>query len=200
MYYNITKEAIDAMMSSPGEIRGLILKKDLEYILQRGGEKKKKSVEEELAEMGDSFFYKDIAKNNFYPWGRRVLSLVAISRVFNMEKENVERMGEMSERKSLLRKLTSRYFFTAEDALQKVVKEWRKNHTIGRLEIIKVDEKEKKAVIRLYNLNFHPIFCDYLVGYFKQVIKNATGEFVKGGEEKCFFKGESFFHEFSFEW
>ncbi len=200
MYYGVTKETIDQMMQNPGEVRGGVLKKDERFILRKGGEEKLKMVEEELSEMGHSFSYKEIKEGDYYPWGKRSLSLLAISRVFNMDKKAVEKMGRSAIEESFLMRFIIGKLFTVNSIFKKTMLTWRKNHTVGRLEIVKVEREEKKAVIRLYNLNFHPIFCDYLCGHFAAITEIAEGKKVSCKEEKCFFKGESFFHEFLLVW
>lgn len=200
MYYIVTQETIDQMMQSPGEVRGEVLKKDEEFILRKGGEEKLKMVEEEIEEMGHAFAYKAIKKGDYYPWGRRILSLLAISRAFNMDKEKVEQMGRSAVEESFLMRFIIGKFFTVNSIFKKNMFTWRRNHTVGRLEIVKIDREQKKAIVRLYNLNFHPIFCDYLCGYFAAIAEIAEGKKVSCKEEKCFFKGESFFHEFLLAW
>jgi len=157
-------------------------------------------VEEEIEEMGYPFTYKAIKKGDYYPWGRRILSLLAISRAFNMDKEKVEQMGRSAVEESFLIKFIARKFFTVNSIFKKTMFVWRRNHTVGRLEIVKIEREQKKAIVRLYNLNFHPIFCDYLCGYFAAITEIAEGKKVSCKEEKCFFKGESFFHEFLLAW
>jgi hypothetical protein len=200
LYYSVTGEAIDAMMKSPGEVRGAVFKTDENFILEKGGEEKLKEVESELEEMGHSFSYKNIKNMEYYPWGMRALSLLAISRVFNMDKKMIEEMGRVAPKKSFIVRFFMRHFFTVESTFKKAAEMWREHHTIGRLEVVELDNDKRKAVVRLYNLNFHPIFCDYLCGYFAAIAKIVEGKEVKCEEVKCFFKGESFFHEFLLTW
>ncbi len=200
LHYEITKEAINEMMNAPGEVCGATLKTDKDFILKKGGEEKLKEVEKELEEMGYPFSYKKIENMKFYPWGRRVLSLIAISRVFKMDREKIKEMGMNAPKKSFLVKLFMRYFLTPESTFKKVSSLWRQHHTIGRLEVIRINKEERNTSLRLYNLNFHPIFCDYLCGYFIGIAKMVEGSQVTCEEKKCFFKGESFFHEFFLTW
>jgi hypothetical protein len=200
MHYIVTKEAIDAMMKAPGEVRGAVFKTDESFVLEKGGKKKIKEVERELEEMGHPFLYKNVDNMKFYPWGMRVLSLLAISMVFNMDKKAIEEMGRVAPKKSFIVKFFMRHFFTIESTFKKASEMWRDHHTIGRLEVVELNSEEKKATVRLYNLNFHPIFCDYLCGYFAAIAKIVEGKEVNCKEVKCFFKGESFFHEFLLTW
>ncbi len=200
MHYDVTREAIDAMMSAPGEVIGSVLKIDEKYILKRGGAARLKMIEEEFGDMGHPFEYKRVNSKEYYPWGRRALSLLAISRVFNMNKEEVIKMGKSALQMFFLKKLFIVQFSTIEKLLKREEELWRKNHTIGRLEIVDVNREKRMAVLRLYNLNFHPIFCDYLCGYFAALARLVEGDTAYCREENCFFKGESFFHEFLLTW
>lgn len=199
-YYSITKESIDEMMKSPGEVRGTVFKTDEDFILNKGGEKKLKEVEKELEEMGYPFLYKEIKNMEYYPWGRRILSLLAISQVFSMDKNMVGEMGRVAPKKSFIVRFFMKHFFTIESTFKKASEMWREHHTIGRLEVVELDDNAKRAIVRLYNLNFHPIFCDYLCGYFAAIAKMVEGKEVKCEEVKCFFRGESPFHEFLLTW
>ncbi len=199
MYYEINKEAIEAMMNAPGEVRGSVLKTDERFILEKGGKKRLEQIEKELDVMGYPFSYSEIKNRKYYPWGRKVLSLLAISSVFSMDKEKVEEMGRRALSRSVLGRFFMRRFFSMENIFRKTAVMWRRYHTIGRLEVAEADKKNKKAVLRLYNINFHPIFCDYLCGYFAEKAKAVEGKEVTCKETKCYFKGESFFHEFILE-
>ncbi len=200
MYYEINRETIDAMMNAPGEVKGELFMADRSFILEKGGKEKMKQIEGELETMGYPFSYSEIRNKDYYPWGRKVLSLLAISSVFSMDKKEVEEMGRIALRKSIMERFFIRRFSSTEKTLRKASKRWRRYHTIGRLEVVEVDEGKKKAVLRLYNINFHPIFCDYLCGYFAEVVRMIKGKETTCEEVKCYFKGESFFHEFLLKW
>ncbi len=200
MYYRIIQEEVDAMMSSYGEARGAVFKTDENYILKKGGAEKLRDVENELTGMGYPFLYKDVKNMDYYPWGMRVLSLLAISIVFNMDKNAIGKMGMVAPKKSFIVRFFMKNFFTIESAFEKASELWRKHHTIGRIEVVEANKKEKKVIVRLYNLHFHPIFCDYLCGYFSAIGKIVEGVNVNCRETNCFFKGESAFHEFLLTW
>jgi hypothetical protein len=200
MYYEINNEMLNAIMSAQGEVRGEVLRKDKKFILENGGKKKIKEVEAEIKEMGFPFLYKDIKNNDFYPWGRRILSLLAISYALKKNNREIKEMGFLIAKKPTYLQFLDKKFSNIGKVLQKTVVKWRKDNTIGRLEIVEVNMKEKLAVIRLYNLNFHPIFCDYFAGRLECIGKMIEGENVTCRETKCYFRGEDFFHEFMLKW
>ncbi len=200
MHYEVNKETINAMMSSPGEVKGRVLKDDELFVLEKGGREKIDQIERELDMLACPFLYEEIKSEKYYPWARRALSLIAISRVFSMSKKEVEEMGRAAPKNSFLVNLFTKRFLTVEKIFKKASKAWRKDHTVGRLEVVETDSDAKRAVLRLYNLNFHPVFCDYLCGYFAAIAENGGLEKVSCEEVKCYFKGESFFHEFLLKW
>lgn len=200
MYYTVTKEAVNALMSMPGEISGSVLRKDKQFIVSRGGSKKVAQAEEEMVDMGHFFRYKDIKSSVFYPWGKRVVSLLAIATAFNMDQDRVREIGEASTEISSLKAIFNRYFKNTEQLLQEVCQDWRKNNTVGRVELKEFDAIKKRAVVALYNLDFHPIFCDYFCGYLTKVAQSSEGRKVTCKEERCYFNGNCDFHEFIIKW
>lgn len=200
MYYEISRENLQAIMTAQGEVRGSVLQKDEKFVLQNGGRAKLKAVENEIKEMGYNLSYKDIKKNNFYPWGYRILSLLAISFALKRDSKKMKEMGVVATKKGKLCQLLERKFFDIEKILQRTVKKWRKNNTVGRLEIIEVNKTERIAVVRLYNLNYHLIFCDYFAGELEGLGQNTEGDGLICKETKCYFRGEDFFHEFMLKW
>ncbi len=200
MYYTISNEEAKHIMSMPGEVSGALINKDKNFILKKGGRKKIHEVEENMSDFGYSFSYSKIKEKNFYPWGNRILSIISIASVFNMEKEKIEEMGRMTISDSAFRRIISRYFKKTEDILSDICHNWRKNNTIGRLELKEINKQEKKAVIVLYNLNFHAIFCDYFCGYLAGSVEISEGSSAVCKEENCYFNGNCDFHEFVIRW
>lgn len=184
----------------PGEVSGALLKKDMNFIVAQGNRKKIYEVEENMSDFGYSFSYSRIKKKNFYPWGNRILSLMAIASVFNMEREKIEEMGRASVNSSFFKKIVGRYFKNTEQALSDICHNWRRNNTIGRLELKEINKEEKRATVVLYNLDFHSIFCDYFCGYLAGSVELSEKTSVVCKEERCFFHGDCDFHEFLIKW
>ncbi len=195
----MTKEAIDEMLNSPGEVRGKVIRADESFILEKGGEEKLEQVQKELEDMSSPFSYREVKNEKFYPCGKKVLSLLAISRVFNMDKRKVKEMGEFSFVRPPLFYLFVK-LFGVKSVLKKILKKWRRNYTIGRLEIEGINERKREVIFRLYNFNLHPVFCDYMCGYLEGVGKAMGKNEASCRETECYFKGESFFHQFVLKW
>jgi hypothetical protein len=164
------------------------------------GEEGLKKVEEELRKMNCPFNYEEEADNmSFYPIGMRALSIIAIAKAFDLDRESVIKMGGNAPKFSLMIKFFMRYFLSAEKIMEKAGEMWGKHYTVGKLESVEMNTEEKFIRARLYNVDLHPIFCDYLIGYFSSVIKMGVGEEGKGEEVKCIHRGDDY-HEFTIKW
>jgi predicted hydrocarbon binding protein len=199
MAYNITQEEVEKIKNIEGEVRGVVFKTDEHFILKTGGEDGLKKVEEEMKRMGAPVSYSEVDRMGFYPISLRIFSLIAISRVFNYNQEEIREMGKKAPRVSFLIKFFTKYFLSSEKTLARVTEIWGKHYTQGRVEATELKEAEGLVVFRLYDSNFHPIFCHYLIGYFAGVVSMVVGEKVESRETKCYFDGSEF-HEFYMTW
>lgn len=200
MYYQITDEDINKILNAEGEVRGVVFKTDRHFIINKAGEEGLKKVEEELQKMNCPFNYEEEADNmSFYPVGMRVLSIIAIAKAFEMDKEEVVKMGGNAPKFSLMIKFFMRYFLSAEKIMEKAGEMWEKHYAVGKLESVEMNTEEKFIRARLYDINLHPIFCDYLIGYFSSVIKMGVGKEGEGEEIKCVHRGDDY-HEFTIKW
>jgi uncharacterized protein YxjI len=200
MYYQINDEDINKILNAEGEVRGVVFKTDRHFIIDREGEEGLKKVEEELRKMNCPFNYEEEADNmSFYPIGMRALSIIAIAKAFDLDRESVIKMGGNAPKFSLMIKFFMRYFLSAEKIMEKAGEMWGKHYTVGKLESVEMNTEEKFIRARLYNVDLHPIFCDYLIGYFSSVIKMGVGEEGKGEEVKCIHRGDDY-HEFTIKW
>ncbi len=200
MTYQVTDEDINKILNAKGEVRGVVFKTDRRFIYDKAGEEGIKKVEEELEKMNCPFNYEEEADNmSFYPIGMRALSIIAISKAFNLSKEEIAQMGKNAPKFSLMIKFFMRYFLSAEKIMEKAGEMWEKHYSSGRLEPVEMNIEERFIKARLYDIDLHPILCDYLIGYFSSVIKMGVGEETKGEELACVHKGDEY-HEFLIKW
>ena len=200
MYYQISDEDINKILNAEGEVRGVVFKTDRHFIINSVGEEGLKKVEEELQKMNCPFNYEEGADNmSFYPIGMRALSIIAIAKALDLDKEGVVKMGGNAPKFSLMIKFFMRYFLSAEKIMEKAGEMWGKHYTVGKLESVEMNTEERFIRARLYNIDLHPIFCDYLIGYFSSVIKMGVGRVGKGEEVKCVHRGDDY-HEFTIRW
>jgi len=201
MDQELTKELAKKLTEVEGEVRGVVLKTDGEYVLKEKGEEGLKKVEEELEKIGYPIKYREIKTMEFYPVGLRVISLLVIKSVFNFDDEKIKEIGVFATKVSLIIKIFTRYFLSVERVFFiEAPKIWRKHWTKGDLIPIELNEEKKYAILRLQNFSLHSIYCVYLGGYFCGVLSmllRATKMIPE--ETKCVFRGDEY-HEYLIKW
>ena len=201
MNNTISRETIDNLMKIKGEVRGVVLKTDEEYILKEKGKAGLEKVEQRLKGLGHPIKYKEIRTMDFYPVGLRILSLLTLREVFNFSDEEIKKIGIFATKMSLIIRLFTKYFLSVRRVVMKESPRiWSKHWTVGKLVPIKLDEEQKYAVLRVEGFDLHPIYCIYLEGYFAGILQMLVkSPKVDTKETKCAFKGESY-HEFLIKW
>jgi hypothetical protein len=197
----VIKEEVQKLMELEGEVRGVTLIIDRDYILKNKGEEGLKRIEEELRRLGHPIKYKEIETFSYYPVGLRALSLLAIKKVFNFNDEKIKEIGFFGTKVSLIIKFFIKYVFSAQKVfLQEGPRIWREHWTIGRLVPVKLDEEKKYAVLQVKDFKLHPIYCVFLSGYlsglFSMIVKSPK---ITCQETKCSFKGNEY-HEYLIKW
>ncbi|MEI6597110.1 MAG: hypothetical protein WCL13_02770 [bacterium] len=201
MSQELNKEIADNLMAMPGEARGVVLKTDGDYVLKEKGEAGLKKLEEELSALSCSIDYKKVKTLSFYPIGLRVISLLAIKKVFSLSDDKIKELGAFASRTSLMVKFFINYFLSVEKVFfNEAPRIWRKHWSIGELIPVELNEEKKYAIIQIKNFKLHPIFCLYLGGYFcgtvQMLVKSAVIDFE---ETKCSFSGGEY-HEYTIKW
>ncbi len=197
--FELNKKIADDVMSFKGEVRGVVFKTDEKFITIKGGEGKIKEIEDEIKSLGYSIDYSNINAMNFYPIGLRILSLLAISKIFKMEEKDVKEMGSFAPKFSLLIKFFIQYFVSIKKTFLQVSRMWEKHYTKGKITPIKINEKEKRAFIKLEGLDIHPVFYIYLAGYFSRIAETIVKSPVQVEETEDSFENEKY-HIFSLKW
>lgn len=196
----INQEEINQLMAISGKARGAIFQTDAECIRSKKGETGLLAVKEELKKIGYQIDYENIRATDWYPVGLRVLSLIAIKKVFNLSDEEIKDMGNEAPKYSFIVKILMKYFLTFPLSYKEAPNYWKKHYTAGILEAPGYDLQVKSYIIRLKDFKIHPILCIYLGGYFMRI-----GQFVLKGnnfqveETKCMFRGDPY-HEYLIKW
>jgi hypothetical protein len=199
-----SKETIKKLMTIKGEVRGVVFRTDKEYILKEKGKQGLEQVEAELERAGAPFKYEAVQTMDFYPVGLRIVSLLAIKKVFNMSDKEVESMGIFATKVSFIIKLFIRYFLSLKRVFFKEApKIWKKHWTFGELIPKELNETKKYGVIVVKDFHLHPVFCTYLRGYFCGIMKMVVkSDKITCEEKKCGFteSGKDKSHEFLLKW
>ena len=201
MQEELTEKSIQKLMEIKGRINGVPFKTDMEFVLKEKGEEGLKKLEEELKRMKHPIEYKKSRTTEFYPAGLRVLSLLTIKKIFDFDDKKIEDMGFFAVKVSFFAKLLIKYYISPEKVFfKKAPGLWRKQATEGELVPVEFDKKRKQAIVRLKNINLHPLYCRYLQGYISGILKMLiVTEKITCRETKCSFKGDEY-HEYLIKW
>lgn len=198
---DLNKEIVTKLMAMPGEARGVVFKTDGDYVLKQAGEDGLRKLEEELSTLGCPIDYKGINALSFYPIGLRIISLLAIKKVFAFDDVKIKELGAFASKTSLMVKLFINYFLSVHEVFfEEAPKIWHKHYSVGDFTPIELDEKKKYGIVQIKNYQFHPVFCvylgSYLCGFFQMLIKSPSFTFE---ETKCSFRGDGY-HEYTIKW
>lgn len=192
---------IKELSSIKGEVRGVALKTDGDYILKEKGKEGLEKLEKKLKDWGFEIEYEKINNMLFYPAALRIASLLAIKEVFEFNDQKMQDIGFYATKKSLIIKLFLKFFVSANRVFYKEsVKIWKKHYTFGKLVPVELNEDKKYGIIRVEDFNLHPIYCSYLGGYFSGILQMLVrSSKINPEETKCFFRGQDC-HEFLIKW
>ena len=194
----MTKEEADKIMRTPGETRGISISGDLKYVQLREGPERFKKLTDKMAELGYPVD-PEMKSMDFCPLGLELLSLLLIKEIFDYKEEDFYEMGAFSSRMSLILRLFMKYFVSVTSIAGQASKIWKRYYSLGKFEIINVDEKNRVAVARLEGFKLHPLHCHNIRGYIANIIKMITDKPVYSRETKCPFRGDEY-HEFEVKW
>ncbi|PIP23375.1 MAG: hypothetical protein COX90_03545 [Candidatus Nealsonbacteria bacterium CG_4_10_14_0_2_um_filter_38_17] len=121
---NISKEEADKIMAAPGEIRGLAIKANWDYLRKVKGPEVVLIIEEEFIRLGYPFPYKGIKILSFYSAGYDALLLLMLERFFHVQEDGFVEMGADGVKSSILMKVVIKYFASVEKAVIQAVKIW----------------------------------------------------------------------------
>jgi len=197
----ISRKELEELMKTKGEIRGVLLKTDAQFIIKEKGVEGLKKVEEETKKLGHPLTYDKIETMVFYPVGLKTLSLLVIKRVFAFSDEKIKEMGIYVPKFSWFLRMFIEKFFVRKDVFfNQVPKFWRKLSTGGEFIPIEFNEKKRELSFQIRGTEIHPIYCPYLVGVFTSIMKMLTkSENVTCEETKCPFAGDEYY-EFLIKW
>lgn len=193
---DISREGVKKFLQIPGEARGVHFKTDASFILKKKGVEGLRLVQEKLRELDCPLDYNRIETLKFYPLGWRIISLLTIKKVLNLEKSELKEIGGLSPYYSFIIRLYVKFFYSIPKILEKAPKIWSEYFTVGRLVVKEYDEKKRSALLRIEDFSLHPLYCTVFEGYFESMTRMVTNsKEVVCKETECFFKGGKA-HEF----
>lgn len=195
----LNKEIAKELMKKEGEVRGIVFITDREFVIKEKGQFGLKKLQEELEKLGYPIYYKEIRSMDFYPIGLRVISLLGIKTFLEFSDEKIQEMGVAAPKLSFLIRIFSKYFLSIKIMAKRGPIIWRKHYTKGDLKVSDLNEEKRYIILQLSNLDLHPIFCKYLLGYFSTIGRLVVKNPVKVTEKECVFLGGNL-HKFILEW
>lgn len=195
----MTSEQAKIYMELPGEIRGISLLSDIEYVSHTRGEGSVTAVERELGRLGYPLLYKRIRPMKFYPAGYAALQTLALERVLHFSDEDFYAMGMYGPKSSIILKVMLKYFVSLQSAFLHGEKIWSRYYTIGTLRVAELNEDRRFLVVRLENFRVARPICHVLRGYLAQITRMVTKGEVSCEERSCMFDGDAY-HEFFIQW
>lgn len=197
----LTKEEIQKLLKFEGQIRGLEFIADKDFVLKKEGEKGMEKIKEKLEEWGVPINYESIRSMDFYPGGKRIISLLAIKEAFKYGDEVIEEMGKAACRHSLVIKFFVGHFGTiSKFFIAHAPEVWKRYWTIGAFVPGEYSVEKRTFVAQVKGIDLHPVYCLYLGGYFSALTQMTTGSskaFCR--EVKCRFRGDDI-HEYATKW
>ena len=116
----ISKEEISEIISSYGQVRGVVLCTDAEYIRRHEGEEALRRVEKETEEMDYPIDYSKVKPMDWYPVGLRGISLLAVKEALNWDAQQLKEMGWSAPKYSIITKLMLRYFVSLDTLVERL--------------------------------------------------------------------------------
>jgi len=193
------QKEIDRLMNIKGELRGIAIKDDFEYILYREGREGVDRLEKELERMGCPLKHEDIKAMEFYPVGMETVIMLINRKLFDYKDEDFRKLGEWTTRIPLIIRLFVRFFSSLGFAAKGASRMWRTYFTVGDLKVVDLDEGKKQAIVRLEDWELNPIHCLACQGFFMGVVKLVQKGNVTCEETKCVHRGDEY-HEFIIKW
>ena len=192
------KEELENLIKIKGKVRGVVFQTDVKYVLSRWGKEGLKRLEKKMEEWKIDLPFKGAEAMEWYPIGKRVVSLLLIKETFGLENKDIREMGSLAPKFSIVVKLLFKLFTPLKRFAKEIPRYWKEHYTVGELEVEKVSEKAREMLLNLKGIKLDPLFCLYLEGYFERVIKFIYPQ-TKVKEIKCQFKGDEFC-QYLFQW
>ncbi|MDP3982040.1 MAG: hypothetical protein Q8P70_00590 [bacterium] len=186
-------------METQGDIRGLSLVADYQYIKYRLGDEGVKRVENEMETLGYPLPLAKIKQMEFYPIGYAGVIELAIERSLGFTMEDYYEMGRYAPKSSIILKVMLKYLSSLDSAMAQVSIIWRKYYTIGNLEPYEINKEDRRIIFRLTKYEIAPSTCEVIRGYLSQVTQMVLNKPVRAEERACTFKGD-LYHEFVLTW
>ncbi len=195
----LEKKEIEKLKGIKGEVRGMALKGDGEYILKEKDKVAVEKIEQELKKAGFPLEFEKMKAMHFYPLSTDAATLTLMNKIFGWEREEMIKLGTFLSKSSLVLRVFMKHFTSIEKVVEKASEMWRKNYTVGNLEVTEFNKEGGKLIIRLKNFKATPFYCPIFQGYLESVAQMVLNKEASCKETKCTFKKDPYC-EFRVKW
>lgn len=164
----ISKEKLNAIKRKKGEIIGLSLKKDREFVLEKEGKEGLNRVEKEMGKIGYPLKAKDIDNYKWYPVQLDSLFLLLSKNIFDWDEKTMKEWGKWAAKTHFLARIMAKFFISRKKLTEMSVRLWRKYYTHGTLSV-EFDENKNSGIAEIKDFLLIPSHRLYLEGYFYQI-------------------------------
>ena len=198
----ISGEEIKKILLKKGEVRGAAFQSIGDFILKSNGEAGLAEVEERVRKWGAGFYLSKISPMAWYPIAWGALFVLAAQEVFGWTEQDIRKMGANAPRVSAIVKLTFKLFPNIERLAEQIPGFWRKNYTVGEMEVASLNKKKKEMILRLRDCAFHPMLCRYIEGFAETTLQfsRPKDSVMTVKETKCSFKDGVPYEEYTVSW
>ncbi len=198
----ISDEEVKKMLLKKGEVRGAAFQSIGDFILKNKGGAGLAEVEERVRKWGADFYFSKISPMAWYPIAWGALFVLAAQEVFGWTEQDIRKMGANGPRVSAIVKLTFKLFSNIERLAEQIPGFWRKNYTVGEVEVTSFNKEQKEMVFRLRDCAFHPSLCQYIEGFAETTfqLSRPKDSVMTVKETKCSFKDGIPYEEYAVSW
>lgn len=199
----ISSEQLKKIKKIEGKIRGTTFKNDFDYVRKKGGEKAVRKIRKRLKELGceDEDIYKERVKLfSWYPLWCHTLFFVILNKEMGWSEDDIFNIGQHGPKVSLVLKVIPKGTLNLKRIFKQANTFWKKNYSIGEIELKDHSLDKKYAIFNLKGFNVHPLECRTIQGYVVGMIDIlARKKNVEIEEVKCVHRGNRI-HQFKLTW
>ncbi|MCL5010912.1 MAG: hypothetical protein M1127_01740 [Patescibacteria group bacterium] len=198
----ISKEEVNKILQKKGEIRGAAFQSIGDFVLKHKGQAGLAKVEEQMKKWGCNFNLSEISSVAWYPIAWGALFVLAAQEVFGWTEQDIRVMGSSAPKVSVIVKMVFKLFPNIERLAEQIPVFWRKNYTVGEIEVVSLDKDKKEMVFHLRDCSFHPSLCRYVEGFAETTfqLSRPKGSVMKVKETKCSMKDGVPYEEYTISW
>ncbi|MCX6803324.1 MAG: hypothetical protein NTY48_02000 [Candidatus Diapherotrites archaeon] len=198
----VSREEVSKILGKKGEIRGVAFQSIGDFILREKSQDGLLIVEKQMKEWGVDFHFSKISSMAWYPIAWGALFIMAAQEVFGWNEQDIRKMGANAPKVSVVVKLMFKLFSNMKQLSKQIPGFWRKNYTVGEVEVMSLDENKKEMVLHFKDSSFHPSLCKYVEGFAETTLQfsRPKNSVISVKEAKCSFKDNVPYEEYIVRW